>query len=37
MMGQADDREELKAAFYDLYEKHGKSVDGLRDELGDRD
>ena len=34
---QADDREELKAALYDLYEKHGKSVDGLRAELGDRD
>ena len=30
-------REELKAALYDLYEKHGKSVDGLKDELGDRD
>ena len=36
-MGQADAREELKAALYDLYEKHGKSVDGLRAELGDRD
>ena len=36
-MGQADGQEELKAALYDLYEKHGKSVDGLRDELGDRD
>ena len=36
-MGQADAQEELKAALYDLYEKHGKSVDGLRDELGDRD
>jgi hypothetical protein len=35
-MGQADARE-LKAALYDLYEKHGKSVDGLRAELGDRD
>ena len=27
----------MKAALYDLYEKHGKSVDGLRAELGDRD
>ena len=36
-MGQADAQEELKAALYDLYEKHGKSVDGLRAELGDRD
>ena len=36
-MGQADAQEELKAALYDLYEKHGKPVDGLRDELGDRD
>ena len=36
-MGQADGQEELKAALYDLYEKHGKSVDGLKDELGDRD
>ena len=27
----------MKAAVYDLYEKHGKSVDGLRAELGDRD
>ena len=35
MMGQADDREELKAALYDLYEKHGKSVDGLKQELLD--
>ena len=37
LMGKADGQEELKAALYDLYEKHGKSVDGLRAELGDRD
>ena len=36
-MSRADAQEELKAALYDLYEKHGKSVDGLRAELGDRD
>ena len=36
-MGQADAREKLKAALYDLYEKHGKSLDGLKAELGDRD
>ena len=34
-MGQADAQEELKAALYDLYEKHGKSVDGLKQELLD--
>ena len=33
-MGQADAREELKAALYDLYEKHGKPVGGLRAQWG---
>ena len=36
-MGHGDAGRELKAALYDLYGKHGKPVDGLRAELGDRD
>ena len=36
-MHQGSSQEELKQRLYDLYEGHGKCVDGLRAEMGDRD
>ena len=36
-MHQGGSQEKLKQRLYDLYERHGKPVDGLRAEMGDRD